>query len=74
MDTVLRFSWDGVPVATIQASVDPSVTISKAGPAPETLLDIILTAINVTTQDEDDVKSAMTTLGWTFVAKNPPSL
>lgn len=74
MDTVLRFSWDGVSLATLQSQVSPTVTLSKAGPVPSTLLDIILTAASVTTQDEDDVKNAMSLLGWTFVEKNPSSL
>jgi len=74
MDTVLRFSWDGVSLAYLQSQVNPTVTLSKAGPAPGTLLDIILTAVDVTTSDEDDVKNAMANEGWTFVEKNPSSL
>jgi hypothetical protein len=74
MDTVLRFSWDGVSIATLQGQVNPNVILSKAGPVPGTLLDIILTSAVVTAQDEDDVKNAMTLLGWTFLEKNPSSL
>jgi len=66
-----RYQWSDPALSEVAQSLDPSLVVTKAGPAPAPVVDITLSDDGA--NNKSDLDAVMAVLGWTYQSTNPPN-